>query len=40
VPTLAARQGKGALMLDVLMLGITVAFFAISFGFIWWLERV
>ena len=27
-------------MLDILMLGATVLFFAASFGFIWWLGRV
>jgi len=27
-------------MLDVLMIGMTVVFFAVAFGFIWWLERV
>jgi hypothetical protein len=34
------RTRKERDMLDVVMIGMTVAFFAIAFGFIWWLERV
>jgi hypothetical protein len=35
-----STEGRRERMLDVLMLGITVAFFAVSFAFIRWLDRV